>query len=311
MEKGPAMTHNLDRILTGNIITLADESPVAAAMGIKDGSIVALGAADDIQRMASGNTEILDFNGKTILPGFIDTHVHAGFTGTSAMSVTLADAVSVQDILGRLKDRIAKTPACELVYATRFNYSTVAEHRMPTLAELEGLSADHSIAIHCMDGHSVMLNSRCFGNLGLAPAEEGVVQDEHGNPTGLVEDPAIAKIFPLFAPSVESKLLPLLQTASNMALQSGITTLHMKESPATMAILLKNEDKLPVRVKPFFLFAEEDFGLLDELINSRRYRDRAIIGFIADGSPDSKTAAYFEPYPDDPKNFGVLFFLRR
>ena len=302
------MTNHLDRVVTGNIITLSDESPVVEAVGIKDGIIVALGTAEDIKSMASGNTEILDLTGKTILPGFIDTHVHAGFTGTSAMSVNLEAAVSVQDVLERLKARIAQTPAGELVYATRFNYAAVAEHRMPTITELDGLSPDHTIAIHCMDGHSVMLNSRFFGNLDLAPDEEGVVRDKRGNPTGLVEDPAIAKIFFLFAAQEESKLMPLLHTASNIALRSGITTIHMKESPAAMEILLKNEESLPVRVKPFYLFAEEDFGLLDELVNAELYRDRAIIGFIADGSPDSKTAAYFEPYPDDANNFGVLFY---
>ena len=268
------MSDVFDRIVTGNIITLSDESPVVEAVGIKDGIIVAFGAAEDIKSMASANTDYLNLAGKTILPGFIDTHVHAGFTGTSAMSVNLDAAVSVQDVLERLKAGIAETPTGELVYATRFNYAAVAEHRMPTISELEGLSPDHPIAIHCMDGHSVMLNSRFFENLDLAPEEEGVVRDKHGNPTGLVEDPAVAKIFFLFAPQEESKLMPLLHTASNIALGSGVTTIHMKESPAAMEILLKNEESLPVRVKPFYLFAEEDFGLLDELVDSGLYRDR-------------------------------------
>jgi predicted amidohydrolase YtcJ len=302
------MSDVLDRVVTGNIITLADESPVVEAIGIKDGKIVALGTVEDIKSMASANTAILDLGDKTVLPGFIDTHVHAGFTGTSALSVNLDDAVSVQDVLDRLAARIKETPTGELVYATRFNYTSVAEHRMPNRAELEKLSVDHPIAIHCMDGHSVMLNSQCFRDLGLAPEEEGVVRDEHGNPTGLVEDPAIAKVFSLFASSDEPTLMPLLHTASNLALQVGITTIHMKESPEAMAVLLANEDSLPVRAKPFYLFSSENLDALDELVNSGQYKDRAIIGLIADGSPDSKTAAYFEPYPDDEKNFGVLFY---
>ena len=302
------MSDVFDRMITGNIITLSDASPVVEAVGIKDGIIVALGKAEDIKSMRSENTDCLNLAGRTILPGFIDTHVHPGFTGTSAMSVNLDAAVSVQDVLGRLKARIAETPAGDLVYATRFNYATVSEHRMPTMTELDGLSAEHPIAIHCMDGHSVMLNSRFFRDLDFAPEEEGVARDGFGKPTGLIEDPAITRIFFLLAPREESKLMPLLQAASNTAVESGITTIHMKESPAAMEILLKNEASLPVRVKPFYLFTEEDFGLLDDLIHSGLYRDRAIIGFIADGSPDSKTAAYFEPYPDDTNNFGVLFY---
>lgn len=302
------MTDTLDRIVIGNIITLSDETPVIEAVGIKEGEIVAIGTAENVKSMASANTDILDLGNKTVLPGFIDTHVHPGFTGTSALSVNLDDAISVDDVLQRLKTRITETPAGELVYATRFNYTTIAEHRMPTLAELDRLSAEHPIAVHCMDGHSVMLNSQCFRDLGLAPEEEGVVEDEHGNPTGLVEDPAITKVFSIFGPSDEPTLMPLLHTASNAALQVGITTIHMKEPPASMAVLLANEDSLPVRVKPFYLFSTENLDELDKLVNSGQCRDRAIIGFIADGAPDSKTAAYFEPYPDDEKNFGVLFY---
>ena len=297
-----------DRIIEGTIITLSNQTPVVEAVGIKDGIIVALGAAGELKKMAGPGTDYLDLTGKTILPGFIDTHVHAGFTGTSALGVNLADAVSVNDVLERLKTRIAQTPAGQLVYATRFNYTTVAEHRMPIRAELDGLSAEHPIAIHCMDGHSVMLNSRFFRDLELRPDEEGVATDENGIPTGLIEDPAIGRVFSLFAPREESNLMPLLQSAFEAALKAGVTTVHVKELPACMEILLANESRLPVRIKPFFLFTEEEFEFLDKLLDSGEYRDRAIIGFIADGSPDSQTAAYFEPYPDNEKNYGVLFY---
>ena len=173
------MSDVFDRMITGNIITLSDASPVVEAVGIKDGIIVALGKAEDIKSMRSENTDCLNLAGRTILPGFIDTHVHPGFTGTSAMSVNLDAAVSVQDVLGRLKARIAETPAGDLVYATRFNYATVSEHRMPTMTELDGLSAEHPIAIHCMDGHSVMLNSRFFLCTGRRRRGPGWVWETH------------------------------------------------------------------------------------------------------------------------------------
>jgi predicted amidohydrolase YtcJ len=302
------MSEKLDRIITGNIITLSDATPIVEAVGIKNGMIVALGATEDIKKIAGEDTEHLDLTGNTIVPGFIDTHVHPGATGASALSVNLDDAVSVSDVLERLKARVAKTPAGELVYATRFNYATIAEHRMPTLAELDGLSAEHLIAIQCIDFHSIMLNSLKFRELGLTPDEEGVGRDEDGNPTGLIEDPAIAQVYNRLDPKEESELLPLLQAAANSALQAGITTIHMKESPESMEVLLANEDSLAVRVKPFYLFSSENLEEFDKLIDSGQHKDRAVIGFIGDGAPDSKTAAYFEPYPDDEKNFGVLFY---
>lgn len=302
------MTPYLDLIIKGNIVTMSHSLPVAEALGVKNGHIVFVGEESEVANMVGSETKRLDLGTKTLFPGFIDTHVHPCFTGASALSVNLEDAISVSDVLERLKARIAKTPAGDLANATRFNYTTIAEHRMPTLAELDGLSTEHPIAINCIDGHSVMLNSMMLEKLGLAPDEEGVGQDEDGNLTGLIEDPAISKVYILMAPTSESELLPQLQAASNTALQAGITTIHMKETPETMDVLLANEDSLPVRVKPFYLFSSETLEAFDKLVESGQYRDRAIIGFIADGAPDSKTAAYFEPYPDDETNFGVLFY---
>jgi len=298
----------MDLIIEGNILTMSDDNPTAEAVGVANGVIVAVGSAEELKAKAGDETRYLDLRGKTVLPGFIDTHVHPGFTGASAMSVDLTDATSVDDVLNRLAARIADTPAGEMVYATRFNEAGVAEHRFPTLAELDKLSAEHSIAIHRIDGHSMMLNSRVLEELDLPEGTDGVVAGELGRPTGLVEDPAISQVFFAFAPKDASELMPLIQTTAKLAVEVGVTTIHMKEPPASMEILLANEDTLPVRVKPFFLFIPEEIEDLGKLVESGASRDRAIIGLIADGSPDSTTAAYVDPYPDDPTNRGVLFF---
>jgi predicted amidohydrolase YtcJ len=302
------MRNQLDRIITGNIITLSDETPVVEAVGIKNDLIVALGAKENVKKNAGDSTEYLDLAGKTILPGFIDTHVHPCFTGSSALSVNLHDAVSINDVLERIENRVAKTQAGEMVSATRFNYTTITENRMPTMTELDGVSAEHSIVITCFDGHSFMINSMVFNGLGLSAEEEGVERDDGGNPTGLIEDPAIFKVHNFLTPKKESDLLPLLQAAANSALQAGITTIHAKETSGTMEVLLANENSLPIRIKPFYLFSSESLELLDKLVDSGQHKDLAIVGFIADGAPDSKTAAYFEPYPGDETNFGVLFY---
>ncbi len=302
------MSDQLDRIIAGNILTLSDETPIVEAVGIKNGLIVALGAKANIAKSAGENTEYLDLSGKTILPGFIDTHVHPCFTGIAALSVNLHDAVSIDDVLKRIEKRVVKTPPGVTVSATSFNYTTIAEKRMPTLAELDQMSNGHPIVISCFDGHSFMINSMMFRMLELAPGEEGVARDVGGNPTGLIEDPAIFKVHNFLAPKRESDSVSLLQAAASSALQAGITTIHTKETPESMEILLASESRFPMRVKPFFLFSSESMEALDELVNSGRFKDRAIIGFIADGAPDSKTAAYFEPYPDDETNYGVLFY---
>ena len=104
------MSKVLDRILIGNILTFSNATPVVEAVGIKDGVIVALGSADEIKKMSGQKADYLDLPGKTVLPGFIDTHVHPVFTGASAMSVNLAKAATIKDVLERLEAKLEQYP---------------------------------------------------------------------------------------------------------------------------------------------------------------------------------------------------------
>ncbi|MBW2368620.1 MAG: amidohydrolase [Deltaproteobacteria bacterium] len=301
------MPNQLDKIIEGHFLTMSVATPTVAAVGIKDGIIVETGSVEDLQMLANSKTQHLDLTGRTILPGFIDTHVHPAFTGKKLTGLDVETAGSVAEIIDRITARVSTTPAEEVIYATGFNYPTVKENRLPTLSELDALSSEHAIAIHVIDGHSIMLNSKLLAQMDFPPGTEGVVVDGDGNPTGLVEDPAIALLFSTFTPTDEARYMELIQVTAQAALAVGVTTAHMKEPPEAMAMLLANEADLPIRVKPFYLIPPDAFNDIDSVLVGGEHSKRSIIGIIADGAPDSKTAAYFEPYPDDASNFGVLF----
>jgi predicted amidohydrolase YtcJ len=302
------MSNELDLIIEGNILTMSDFKPRDAAVGIKNGLISITGTIAEVEKYAGKKTKFLKLAGKTIIPGFIDTHCHPVQVGNVALNVDLSSARSVGDVLKTLKKKIESTPSGDLVLGLNFNYDLVKEHRLPTKSELDGLSSQHPILILVYDVHSAMLNSRMQEIIDIPDDMDGYVKGEDGHPSGLVEDPAIALVLNKTQSEGEKNLLSNVDVAIQEALRRGITTLHMKEPYRSLKYILKHERSLAVRVKPMFMIKAQNSDDLDEILRSDTFRHQAVIAFYADGAPDSKTAAFFEPYPDELTNYGMLYY---
>ena len=302
------MTTPLDQIVFGNILTMDNDHPRVAALGIKAGRIVSYGNTDTVQITQGIHTEILDFGGKTIIPGLIDTHVHPCPVGTVKLNVDLTTATSVAEILSRIRSKAETLPFGQPVLAFNFNYDVIKEQRLPTREELDRAAPGRSIAVMVYDLHSAMLNSEMLQMLNLPATDPGVVTDANGHPTGLIEDPAIAGVVRRFHPRDPKEILAALKAGVAQAVQKGLTTLHVKETYGNIKVLLDHEDELSVRVVPLIVVKRQDAHQLPEILGDQRLKGRAAIAFMADGAPDSKTAAFFESYPEDVTNFGMLYY---
>jgi predicted amidohydrolase YtcJ len=302
------MTDFFDLIIEGNILTLSDAQPQVEAVGIKNGKIAMIGDFAEVKKKAGADTQYLSLKNQTIIPGFIETHMHPTHVGNVLLNVDLSDATSIQDILQKLEDKKNGTPTGESILGLNFNYDIVHERRLPTLQELDKLSATHPIMVIVYDVHSAMLNTPMLEKIGLPEDTAGFVMDEDGVPTGLIEDPAIALVLQKLMPENESDIITAVNAAVKEALRVGITTLHMKEPPGNLNVIIKNEQSWPIRIKPLVISRSPNHEDLPEILQSETYRDRATIAFFADGAPDSKTAAFFEPYDQDLSNYGMLYY---
>ncbi|MEE8541992.1 MAG: amidohydrolase [Desulfobacterales bacterium] len=302
------MQSDLDLIIQGNILTLSDACPRVEAVGIKDGRIAVLGAASQVVKGKSRRTQYLDLKNKTIIPGFIDTHVHPCQVGAVKINIDLTSVTSVKEILEKIRKRVSITPLGELVLALNFNYDIVQEHRLPTKKELDDISREHPIIILVYDVHSAMLNTRALEMVNAPRGVEGYVFGSDGNPTGLMEDPAIELVTRSIQPRKAPDVMAAVAAAAREALSKGITSLHMKEIHTNMEFILHNEDSIPIRIKPMVVFKPQDGDALSKILRSQTDPKRATIALFADGAPDSKTAAFFEPYCGDSNNYGMLYY---
>jgi len=152
-----------------NVVTLDARQPAAQAVAVGGGRILAVGSNDAMQPWTTTSTRVLDLAGRTLLPGFYDSHNHMLMTGLSLAAVDLSAATQVEDVLNAMAERAASAPAGQwLVSSARWHESQLSERRFPTCTELDRASGTHPILLQ-RGGHNVVANSRALELAGIAP----------------------------------------------------------------------------------------------------------------------------------------------
>lgn len=190
----------------GTILTMDDGMSRAQALAIRGNRIVAVGDAVHVQALAGANTRVVDLQGRTLMPGLIDPHMHFVFTAfqdwIDVSPITTPDFATVWS---RLRQGVAKAKAGEWVRAQQFDASITRDARSPTLAELDALAPNNPFFMQESNGHIAYANSLAFKAAGITretpnPSGARFVRDQDGNLTGRLEEmaaqEAIIKIMP-------------------------------------------------------------------------------------------------------------------
>ena len=195
-ESSSTLFHN------GNILTVGRTHPGTDAVLVERERIVAVGTTRELERLAPARTRRYDLGGRTLMPGFIDTHGHVGLFGLDELKVRLAGATSKDDILARLGDAVRRAAAGEWVVAMPIGdppyYLNAdrlrAEGAVPTLADLDQLAPDNPVYIQAPTNrvpNFAVINSAAMRAAGIDEttrvSEHSNVQcDPNGRPTGIL-----------------------------------------------------------------------------------------------------------------------------
>src|SRR5271170_1956931 len=197
----------------GLFTTLDRSNPTASAVAIKNGVFSAIGHDRDILPLAGPETRIIDLQGRRVLPGLIDNHLHIIRGGLNFNMELRWDGVrSLADAMSMLKHQVAITPAPQWVRVVGgFSEHQFTEKRLPTIAELNAAAPDTPVfLLHLYD--RALLNGAALRAVGytkttLAPPGGEIVRDSEGDPTGLLLAKPNAGI--LYATLAKGPKLPL------------------------------------------------------------------------------------------------------
>ncbi len=152
----------------GDILTMAGNDPAyVEALAVKDGKILALGPAAGVLKTKGHTTQMVDLGGKTLLPGFIDTHGHMILFGKNLMDADLFDTPDIPDLLARMKAHAPNVPAGQWIVGMGYKARVLKEGRTPTIDELDTVSADRPVMIVDGSGHLASGNSALFKVTGI------------------------------------------------------------------------------------------------------------------------------------------------
>jgi predicted amidohydrolase YtcJ len=309
-----------DRIIRGgSIVTVNPAQPVAEAVAIAGGSIVAVGSEADVMKHKGEATEVIDLGGSTLVPGFVDGHSHFFSlldvqTQALCASPPAGRCTTVADVIAALKDvqERRKLGAGRFVMGFGYDPELLAEKRPPTKQELDAAFPDNPVILVHVSGHGAMLNSKALSMYGVTAATPtptgGVIGREPGSnePNGLLFETAFLPIFSKVPGPDGDEAIELLKSGQELYLREGITTAQEGATMKHQVDLLRafadrGELKLDLVLLPFIAEIDAIFAGKPPQ-NEPDYRNRLRIGgvkVVMDGSPQGRTAAFTTPYLTD------------
>jgi predicted amidohydrolase YtcJ len=244
---------------------------------------------------------LVDLPGTTILPGFIDTHVHLAGTTLHEIGIPIDRARSGHELLGLVAEELTHAPTKVLAHG--FDETTWKYPRLPTLADLDDL-ADIPIILIRADGHIALANTAAIERSACA-GQDGIDRDAEGRPTGVVRGLANRALQRWFHGELsDHEVRELHLQAAGLAASRGLTCVHEMAIPSShgrreVEVLMEHRDRLPVDVVVYV--ADMDIPWVMDLGLETLGGDLWL-----DGSIGARTAAVSGSY-EDGEGGGTLF----
>ena len=310
-------------LLNGKIITIDEKESIVEAAAVKFGKILAVGTNNEIKSTIGKDTQVIDLNGKTVIPGLMDSHCHMTGTALKMMGVIdlsqEAGIKSIADIKAKISEKAKSTPEGEWIFGAREDDSKLAEKRHPTRWELDEGATNHPVIISTVGGHFSIANSKAFEKAGITkntkdPVGGMIERDpETKELTGGLHEKAVSMVRRAVSdrkqPNREEAAEAIKKMMTDNA-ASGLTCIYDNAGKSAIrAVLdLKDQGELPIRYRVDLSISH--FQELNKIgMIYKPFGDEWIkicgLKFFFDGSISARTAAVSEPYLHRTNFYGV------
>lgn len=313
-------------LYNGKVITMDKSRLYSTAVCIQNTKIYKVGDDTEILELRKENTILIDLHGRTLLPGFNDSHMHLiNFAYTNRM-IRLANLESVDEIIYKSTEFTKKNDiSTGWIMGRGWNQNNFSNPRMLNRYDLDKINVDKPICFIRACGHVLVINSYALKLLGITKDTKQVVGgqfdiDSDGNPTGIFRENAMDIVFRNMPSPTKEEIKDMIVDACKLALSEGITSIQTDDldnfSDYDYDKIIKaydelrNEKKLPVRIYEQCLL--RDINTLEEFLKKGyktgmgdEFFKIGPLKILADGSLGARTAYLSEPYEDDSETCGI------
>lgn len=301
-------------IYNGNIRTMDAAAPLVRAVAIAGDRVLATGADADMLALLAPQGRGVDLQGRTVVPGLTDSHLHFLSFGLSLKQIDLAGISTLEAALARVADSAAQTPEGHWLRGRGWDHTLWAGGAFPTRHDLDRVAPDHPVYLRRKCGHAGWANSRALELAGVTaqtpdPPGGAIDRDSTGQPTGILKEKAMDLVARLFAEPSMDEAVGAIKAGMAHAHTVGLVGVHTMENATSLRAFqqLRAAGELTMRV--LMQVPEENLDAAIQMgLQSGLGDERLRIGGVklfADGSLGARTAYMLEPYEGEPHNCGI------
>ena len=302
-----------DLIVTNaKIYTVDDNFSMATAIAVKDGKFLVVSSDDEVTKSYQAQ-EVIDAQGKTIVPGLIDAHCHFYGLGMTQQIVNLRGTTSYEEVLDKVKE-FQETKPSNFILGRGWDQNDWEVKTFPTKAALDALFPDTPVALERVDGHAYLVNQKALDLAGITSetvVQGGeIVKDGFGEPTGVLVDNPMGMVDAVIPKPTRATQIQALKDAENLCLDFGLTTVNdagLDRSTIELIDSLQQAGALKIRVYAMVSNSPEN---LDHYLETGIYKTERLnvrsIKVYGDGALGSRGAALKAPYSDKKGHFGAM-----
>jgi len=313
-----------DLVLTnGHIVTVDDDNPTAQALAIRDGEILAVGNNSEINEFIGSQTEIIDLEGQTAIPGFIEGHAHFTGVGRAQLQLNLMNVANWDEIVGMVEVAVTNAEPGELILGRGWHQEKWDRPPVPNVEgiplhiTLSAASPNNPVLLTHASGHAVYANAKAMELSGVDnttqdPTGGEIIRDGLGNPIGYFRETASRLLSPAREGAAPPDPRRVVELAQEEALSKGITSFQDAGSSFEEIDVFKEmaEDG-SLNIRLWVMVRESVAELTEHLADYRMIgvgEDRLTVRAIKmaiDGALGSHGAWLLEPYSDLPESAGL------
>lgn len=308
-------------LFNGTIATQDADRPKAQAVALGQGRILVVGGNNDVQHLAGPDTEIIDLNGRLVVPGFIDTHIHFYEWALKRQGVKLDDITRLEELLARVRQAAHSRPPGHWIMGQGWNETDWTEPRMPTRESLDRAAPDHPVLLWRCDLHLAAVNTPALKIAGIDadtpdPPGGSIERDQKGEATGILRELAINLVRQTVSPPDADQTMEAFEDATKALHRRGVTGIHdirlMADKDGANAFQtfqkLDRDGRLNLRswvTLPGHRLDEIiDLGLRTGFGNNRLRVGH--VKFFSDGGMGARTAWMIDPYLDAERGMPLM-----